>query len=107
MRKLWIDDLRPAPGEEWVIARTSAEAIAELERAAVAGIRFDEIGFDHDLGKLEDGTLDESKAVMYWLCENEDQWPAKIVIHTSNPEGRKWLRGTAKRYAPEGTIVIG
>ncbi|WP_159599195.1 cyclic-phosphate processing receiver domain-containing protein [Agromyces humi] len=106
MTRLWIDDERPAPaGDDWVVARTSAEAIALLEQASQNGPRFDEISFDHDLGMVG-GRTDDTRPVMLWLCEH-GTWPGKVVVHTGNPIGRTWLVGMARRYGAEGMVVIG
>lgn len=95
--KLWIDDLRPAPGDGWVTAEDSASALEFL--AAFDGT-LAEVSFDHDLGGD-----DTTRPVMMWLIEHE-MWPARIFVHTANPVGRDWLVGTAQRYAPETTRIV-
>ncbi|KQO98213.1 cyclic-phosphate processing receiver domain-containing protein [Leifsonia sp. Leaf264] len=96
--KLWIDDLRPAPPGDWVIARTSAEALAVLEEHA--GKPIEEISFDHDLGGD-----DTTRRVLMWMIEN-DVWSSTVYIHTANPIGRNYLAGTARRYAPDWVKVL-
>lgn len=95
--KLWIDDLRPAPGPDWVIARTSEEALTVLR--GFDG-ELEEVSFDHDLG----GT-DDTRRVLTWMVEN-DVWPRTVYVHTANPVGRNWLTGTAARYAPTRVQVV-
>jgi hypothetical protein len=103
--KLWIDDLRPSPGNKWNEARTSAEAISILQRWRDASARLHgvapiwEISFDHDLGGE-----DTTRPVMLWMVEN-NVWPKRIFVHTANPVGRDWLVGVAKQYAPEGVEI--
>jgi hypothetical protein len=88
MAKLYIDDLRPVP-DGWVLAKTSAEAIAMLE----SNPAFEAISFDHDLGGD-----DTSRAVVLWLCEHEDKWPNTAYVHSFNPVGKEWLTGMINRY---------
>jgi hypothetical protein len=88
VKKLWVDDLRPAP-DGWLWAKTSAEAIDVL-----GGGTIDAVSFDHDLGGE-----DTTRPVVLWLCEH-DTWPLKVHVHTANPVGREWLVGMCTRYGP-------
>jgi hypothetical protein len=109
--KLWIDDLREDPDtkwagasepEGWKWAKTSERAIAYLFRWLGPTARvLEEVAFDHDLGGD-----DTTRPVLLWMIEN-DVWPKVISIHTANPVGREWLRGTALRYAPARVEVRG
>ena len=107
--KLWIDDERPTPEGYTHTAKTSQEAIDLLDDAMDCGIIVEHVSFDHDLGyNYEDGHSmlvggvqdDTSRRVMTWMIEN-NFWPNTLSIHTQNPVGFEWLRGTAIRYAPE------
>lgn len=89
MTKLWIDDLRTPPGNDWLWATSSSEAIFLL--STVSDII--EISFDHDLGGD-----DTTRPVVLWLCENPDKWPDYCVVHSMNPIGRTWLEGMISRY---------
>jgi hypothetical protein len=86
--RLWVDDLRAAPAADWVVARTSAEAIERL-----SATDFDELSLDHDLGGD-----DTTRAVVQWLCQHPDRWPAAVRVHTANPVGREWLLGMIGRH---------
>lgn len=88
MRRLWVDDLRPAPAG-WVWVKTSAEAIAALE-----GGTWDELSLDHDLGGD-----DTTRPVVLWLAEHGG-WPERIMVHSANPVGVEWIKGMVARYAP-------
>ncbi|GAA3880826.1 hypothetical protein GCM10022243_51800 [Saccharothrix violaceirubra] len=88
MRRLWVDDLRPAP-DGWLWAKTSAEAVRVFEDGPV-----DAVSFDHDLGGD-----DTTRPVVLWLCER-DVWPPVVHVHTANPVGRDWLVGMSRRYGP-------
>lgn len=111
--KLWIDDIRNSPSDEWVTARTVTEAIRTLNRFG-----FDEISIDHDIshqvtiGKLGRPYPCEEcfcavayfLAEKYWIDREMDKelenfekkegvhimrplaYP-KIILHSSNPVG--------------------
>lgn len=89
---LFIDDLRDpsyvADGKDYVIARTSAEAInIVLEKGMPIFI-----SFDHDLGPLPNGKIDESTDFLKWLAYESDidltnQIP-NYRIHSDNGPGR-------------------
>lgn len=87
-KKLWVDDLRPAP-DGWLWAKTSAQAVEFLATVAV-----DTVSLDHDLGGD-----DTTRVIVLWLCEH-DAWPATVHVHTANPVGREWLTGMCARYGP-------
>lgn len=88
--KLWVDDLRQPPGDGWLLARSSAEAIECLRTTKVV-----EMSLDHDLG----GT-DSTRCVVLWLCENPQYWPKIVRVHSMNPVGRDYLIGMIYRYSP-------
>ena len=73
---LLIDDTRDLGCD--VIARTPAAA-----KKCLSSSEWNEVYFDHDLGYGENGY-----DVMKWMFENEI-YPNKISIVTSNPGGRK------------------
>jgi hypothetical protein len=85
-RKLWVDDLRPAP-EGWHWVKTSAETITALGER-----RWDVMSLDHDLGGE-----DTSRRAVLWLCENGN-WPDEVRVHSANPVGVEWLTGMVSRY---------
>lgn len=93
MRKLFIDDERFPAGnrEDWVICRSSAEAIAWVK---INGLP-DFISFDHDLGGE-----DTSRKFINWLVDallDEVVYMApsfKFDVHSQNPIGAMWIRQT-------------
>jgi hypothetical protein len=105
--KLWIDDLRTPPGDDWLWAKTSEEALSILrtEYSALVGlasIKTDEltaVSFDHDLGGD-----DTSRPVMLWMAEY-GFWPPAVYVHTMNVVGAQYLMGIAARYAPPETYI--
>lgn len=101
--RLYIDDLRDPPSEEWRVARTSAEALGILEAHKVLhddSLLIEEISFDYDLG----GT-DTTRPVIDWIEEN-DYWPKRIFLHTANNVGRNYMLLVARSHAPEYVEVV-
>lgn len=114
--KLWHDDIRPPP-DGWVWARTNEAAMDYLAYGIV-----DECSLDHDLGlhviALEDvDDWDTIISVTYehrdkhaptgldlveWMLKN-DCVPAKITIHSWNPDGAMHM---ARRLAFYGHEVL-
>lgn len=97
--KLWVDDddwsgARTPPGDDWVWAKTSAEALEHLKTGAVV-----EISLDHDLGKNHLGEDDTTRRLVLWMCEN-DSFPPIMHVHTANRVGRDWLVSMINRYGP-------
>lgn len=87
MKKLFVDDIRMPPADDWIIARTADEAIQYMKL-----IDFDVISFDHDLG-------DDSKSgydVILWLEEecymNGKAIPSSLLVHSMNPVGVSNIR---------------
>lgn len=89
--KLFIDDERFPVTDDWVIARTSKEAIVAT---VMMGMPV-EISFDHDLGGD-----DTSRVFIRWLV---DALLDEIVtipegfsfsVHSQNPIGAEWIRHT-------------
>ena len=105
--RIWLDDIRvPPENEGWLWLTTSKDALALLDAALesqryapVGEATFEAIAFDHDLGGDDD-----SRRVLTWIVEH-NFWPDHIYFLTSNPIGRKWLVGTARRYAPDSVKI--
>lgn len=90
--KVWLDDLREPPGEDWVHVRTVTEAQIVLRSKKV-----EDLSLDHDLGNQPDG--DAIKLVL-WMAE-EDVWPKnRPTIHSRNPVGRENMNAVIERYGP-------
>ena len=88
--KLFIDDERwPADdGTEWVIARSSEDAIAAVESLGVP----DFISFDHDLGGE-----DTSIKFIWWMIdahldERIASFTTQYYVHSQNPIGAANIR---------------
>lgn len=93
-KNIWVDDLRPAPaGWEWV--KTSQDAINHLAKLKASKNSYAVISLDHDLGGD-----DTTRRVILWIIEQEFFPQEEIRIHTANPVGRDYLKGTAERHFP-------
>jgi hypothetical protein len=82
MTKLWIDDLRSPPDDDWHWVKTSSEAIEYLRFYPVCAI-----SFDHDLGGD-----DTSMRVVDWIDNATNSGllpPFEWFIHSANPIGRR------------------
>lgn len=99
MKKLFIDDERFPVGDDWVIVRTSADAIKYVEEFGIP----DWINFDHDLGGD-----DTSRKFINWLMmemsfKPEMKFPNGFGfdVHSQNPVGKQWIVGTMCRMMEE------
>ncbi|TCJ16910.1 hypothetical protein E0L93_09415 [Rubrobacter taiwanensis] len=87
--RVWLDDLRPAPGG-WEWARTVEEAIISL----LSENEVKEMSLDHDLGE----GIEEGYALCLWMAEH-GVWPTRrIAVHSANPPGAERMCGVIERY---------
>lgn len=89
--KLFIDDERHPITDDWVIARSSAEAIKIIEERGHP----QEIAFDHDLG---DGDTVTSVFLPWYqeaLLDGKVKMPELFLftVHSANPVGRARIAG--------------
>ena len=88
--KLFIDDERFPVTDDWVILRSSQQAINYVRINGCPG----EISFDHDLGGE-----DTSMVFLHWLVnfvlEGGTIFPSdfKYSVHSQNPIGKKNIEG--------------
>ena len=92
--KIWVDDIRPPPGKQWIWFVSSNAALEFLKFCKRQGLTVHELSLDHDLGGE-----DTSRYIVLWFCE-ADFWPLEIKVHSANPVGVEWLEGMIKRYKP-------
>lgn len=93
--KIWVDDIRTPPSDEWIWIKTSLEAIDTLDyfkRHHPFLLQYTDWSLDHDLGGD-----DTTRPIVLWWCEN-DYWPRSVVVHSANPVGIEWLEGMIERY---------
>lgn len=97
--KIWLDDIRSPPSEDWVHVPSVNVAINLISFIPELGEEFEEISLDHDLG---DWAHDGGDAILLvdWMAEHEI-WPTKgLTIHSGNPVGRDNMLRTIDRYSP-------
>lgn len=95
--KLWIDDVRPAPGDmfhEWIWCRTVESAKMLIEAQEKADKPVELIDIDHDAGEFAIYGGDYIK-LLDWLEETNRNYP--IRIHSMNPVGRENMRRIIER----------
>jgi hypothetical protein len=95
--RIWVDDIREPPDEDWVWAKTSQDALDWLMSSQICGhdtCQFDIMSLDHDLGGD-----DTTRPIVLWMCEN-DFWPVEVRCHSANPVGIDWIEGMIERYKP-------
>ena len=82
--KLYVDDVRDAPGSEWTVVRTILSAITALSTFDVT-----DVSLDHDNGAGECYC-----PVAYYMAQKyRDAYAVpKITIHSVNPVGARELR---------------
>jgi hypothetical protein len=92
--KIWLDDIRDAPDETWIVAR-NAEKFKELLEAHWRDIQ--EISFDHDIASFD--IFGEEITGYHCLCWVEKIWyndctfvVPKMSVHSANPPGRDKMR---------------
>ena len=101
MNKLWHDDVRPAPDESWIWAKTNGEAVDALLNNEIT-----ECSLDHDLGaeiaaesltpaqaiNLKGSSPQgDGKALVKWMILAE-LVPEKITIHSWNYYGAQEMQ---------------
>ncbi len=101
--KLWVDDMRDAPDESWVVARKVEQAIRLL-----ATQRFHTISLDHDIENRPD---DETfKPIAYFIGEKyqNDVFFADdlgVIIHSINPVGAKEIAAILEDYGVSDVTI--
>jgi len=113
--KLYIDDLRKIPSDEWTLARTNTEAIRLLATGRVI-----EVSCDHDIcvpfsGELSAGVRkrlqigqETFQPVAYYIAAMSACCrPNKINFHTANHEGAAKMMSILKAVGIESTYVMG
>lgn len=91
--RLWIDDYRKPPGDDWTWAKTLEEALAHVR----SDVTIEVISFDHDLGvkDLVNMRWVDTQPVAKWFEAEAEA--GRLVhmpvwfIHSANPEGRRQL----------------
>lgn len=84
MAKLFLDDIRSPPDDNWVVVRS----FQEFRNYILNNRMPDVISFDHDLGVDEDGLLlPTGMDCAKWLVA-EGFGINEFLVHSANPVGR-------------------
>jgi hypothetical protein len=86
-KRLWLDDVRRPPSDEWTWAKSVEEAIEILATKRVV-----EASLDHDLHPFQRDGME----VCLWMQEN-DVWPHRVRIHSSNRSASTKMCGLLER----------
>lgn len=92
--KLWVDDVRPAPNEDYDWVQSVEGAIAIIEAAESCETIIEIIDIDHDAGDFAEYSGDYIK-LLDWLEITGRNYP--IRIHSMNPVGVENMRRIIKR----------
>ena len=94
--RLFIDDEREPPGQasDWVIARSSDEAIETVLARGVPEF----VSYDHDLGGD-----DISLWFIYWMIDRYLEgditaFPVNYTVHSQNPVGARNIQGLLDNF---------
>lgn len=83
MYRMFIDDVRNPSEEDWVVVRSSNEALEYVQSNGMPSF----ISFDHDLGGDDTTMVFLRKLVdLVW---NGDDLPPDYTVHSANPVGSK------------------
>lgn len=99
--KIWLDDERPRPDQDWVHCESVNEVLTLLDHNEMETIEI--ISLDHDLGKFfpEGG---DGYAVVLWMAR-EEKWPRAVNVHSANTVARERMLGVIDRYGPYDKVV--
>lgn len=107
--KLWLDDVRPAPSDDWLWVKTVEEAKAALEVFEIT-----EASLDHDLGYVADPNWDgdprepqeialtddwrgdDGIELVRWMCETGTYPTQAVVVHSGNPPAARNMADTLR-----------
>ena len=94
MIKIWIDDIRTPPSDEWVWIKSVNKAKSYIFNISPYGIADIMLSVDHDAGNYVSDGGDYIK-LLDWLEETGRNYP--IHIHSMNPVGVENMRRIIKR----------
>lgn len=107
--KLWLDDERQPPNDEWTWTKGYAEAMGHLRAAAGGDEILLAVSFDHDLGEGGGKAELTGHDVALKLVALNVR-PKVVMVHTQNPVGRDKIVATIKEdlgYRVAALVNIG
>ena len=94
MIKIWIDDIRTPPSEEWVWIKSVNSAKRYISMVSPYGVADIMLSVDHDAGDYASDGGDYIK-LLDWLEETGRNYP--IRIHSQNVVGRMNMEAICRR----------
>jgi hypothetical protein len=92
LQRIWLDDVRRPPSEEWTWVKSVDEAIEVLESGTVV-----EASLDNDLHPFEHDGLE----VVEWMIEHR-VFPRLVTVHTDNRFASTMMCGLLERSGYRG-----
>lgn len=89
MIKIWVDDIRTPPSEEWVWIKSVNTAKRYISMTSPYGVADIMLSVDHDAGDYFSDGGDYIR-LLDWLEETRQNYP--IRIHSANPVGVQNMR---------------
>lgn len=88
--KIWLDDIRTPPNNDWIWEKSVAEVMVRLEIANLLGYDIAILSLDNDLGDGEqEGYVVLDKLEERTFRHDNFKTPKKIQIHSANPVARR------------------
>ena len=94
MIKIWIDDIRTPPSEDWIWIKSVNAAKRYISMTSPYGVADIMLSVDHDAGDYACDGGDYIK-LLDWLEETGRNYP--IRIHSANPVGVQNMRRIIQR----------
>lgn len=95
IRKLWVDDERPAPDDTWEVALDADQA-----RQLIAENEYEVVSLDYVLKGWDSGF----DVLMF--MHNENRWPIELRSHSGGSLGRYEIISYAEEHGPEGMVIV-
>jgi hypothetical protein len=85
--RMFIDDERfpPNDGKEWVIVRSSYEAMVMVANRGVPSF----VSYDHDLGDKDTSMIFIHWMINRYLDADINSFPTEFAVHSQNPVGAR------------------
>ncbi len=102
-KKLWVDDVRTPPSEEWDWALNFHFAIMYLET-----FDYEEVSLDHDLASFYGTREMTGRDILNWLIAriySEGHTPKVVKVHSANAGAVHTMEADIARYFPRGQKV--
>lgn len=101
--KLFVDDIRNAPNDTWLLARTIGAALTAIDQ-----FEFDTVSLDHDIShQVTVGSVSrpypcaETFSVVctyLGVVSRDREKKPEVIIHTANPVGANILVNICEKY---------